>query len=102
MRPFDYDGAEVTGTANAGSAPTVGSGYWKDTIPATGNESDTLTRYYVVKRSAKQTDIAATALIPSTSHEQETESGKNRQGRAPGGKRLPRQLELGRHQRLLL
>lgn len=78
------------------------AGYWKDTIPATGNESDTLTRYYVVKRSAKQTDIAATALIPSTSHEQETESGKNRQGRAPGGKRLPRQLELGQHQRLLL
>ena len=77
VRPFDYDGAEVTGTANAGSAPTVGSGYWKDTIPATGNESDTLTRYYVVKRSAKQTDIAATALIPSTSHEQGIESGKN-------------------------
>ena len=74
----------------------------KDTIPATGNESDTLTRYYVVKRSAKQTDIAATALIPSTSHEQGIESGKNRQGRAPGGKRLLRQLELGRHQRLLL
>lgn len=76
VRPFDYSGTDVTGTSNAGSAPTVTSGYWKDTIPATGNESDTLTRYYALKRGAKQTDVAATALVASTGHEQKLSAGK--------------------------
>ncbi|RLP06934.1 vWA domain-containing protein [Propionibacterium australiense] len=76
VRPFDYDGTSVTGTSNAGSAPTLTPGYWKDTVPATGNDSDTLTRYYVVKRSAKQTDISASVLVTSTAHEQEIEYTK--------------------------